>query len=478
MDRANEITRRELTSRPEDLALLGRFYTSLYVAEFPDPDERESLENMERYLRLKSEGWYGQNNYHILIMNAGDDLVAASISDYLADANAGVIEFLVVALPWRRRGIGGKMLAWTEETLAADAHRHSGKPLACIAAEMNNPFREGTVADNLDPFDRAVIWTKWDYRVIDFPYVQPALSENQQPVTHLVLTAKPMQPDFRTSLPAETVRKLVYGYLVWAMRIEAPEACANYQEMSDYLAHRDTVPLIALDVFIGQDSDRPFAIDEIIDTRDPAISELEKLYNHLFPPSLTSVASTEFGRMLTMTRQPDQPFDYHLWAIRNFSDGPIEGLASFFTFRGAGYGGYVGLAPSLRATGHIQVLIARIEVQMIRDGRSAWGWYIESDRKAARAAGFYELDLTYRQPPLPRTQGSQDPTGPILRLMYKPFGRVYNVPILRCDELLNAVWSIFRFVYDIAEPDQCQEYRNLKEQVSRWSDGRVRFRDG
>jgi len=47
---------RELTCRPDDLAVLAEFHRTLYVSLFPDPDERESLENMAGYLRLKAEG--------------------------------------------------------------------------------------------------------------------------------------------------------------------------------------------------------------------------------------------------------------------------------------------------------------------------------------------------------------------------------------------------------------------------------------
>jgi hypothetical protein len=56
----------ELTYQREDRERLQRFYRELYIPEFPDEDERESLENMERYLELKEQGWYGKNNYHII----------------------------------------------------------------------------------------------------------------------------------------------------------------------------------------------------------------------------------------------------------------------------------------------------------------------------------------------------------------------------------------------------------------------------
>lgn len=49
------------------LALLDVFYSDFYVAEFPDPNERKSLENMKMCLHKREEGWYGTDNYHIRI---------------------------------------------------------------------------------------------------------------------------------------------------------------------------------------------------------------------------------------------------------------------------------------------------------------------------------------------------------------------------------------------------------------------------
>jgi hypothetical protein len=37
---------RELSATVADLEILRRFYDDLFVAEFPDPDERESYDNI------------------------------------------------------------------------------------------------------------------------------------------------------------------------------------------------------------------------------------------------------------------------------------------------------------------------------------------------------------------------------------------------------------------------------------------------
>src|SRR5436190_644906 len=85
-----------------------------------------------------------------------------------------VSEFLVVGKQTRGSGLGRELLERTETILSNDAGA-IGKKLFCVVAEMNDPFKPGALDDCFDPFLRAVIWQKWGYGRLDFPYVQPAL---------------------------------------------------------------------------------------------------------------------------------------------------------------------------------------------------------------------------------------------------------------------------------------------------------------
>jgi GNAT superfamily N-acetyltransferase len=186
---------RELSDSDADAVALRSFYDSVYVREFPDPNERESLANIETYLRVrKPEGWYGKNNYHIVVAELAGRTAALCVADYLADANVGIIEFLVVVPEARGRGLGRQMLNYIESLLIADAQRAKSTYPRGIVAEMNDPFRAAPLDDNMDPFDRAMLWHGWGFRLLDMPYVQPPLSEAQGPVECLVLIAKPLLP--------------------------------------------------------------------------------------------------------------------------------------------------------------------------------------------------------------------------------------------------------------------------------------------
>src|SRR5580704_19638027 len=196
---------KDISDEPDDLDLLSRFYDDLYVAGFPDPNERESLANMKRYLKLRREGWYGENCYHIILALDGDRTVAASVSDYLATPNCGVIEFLLVAESLWGTGIGKKLHAATIEALDGDARRVGRDGVNGIVIELNDPFRVAARDDNFDPFERALIWDRWGYGRLCFPYVQPALSDKQEPVICLLLAMKPVAPNFRYKVPPSLV---------------------------------------------------------------------------------------------------------------------------------------------------------------------------------------------------------------------------------------------------------------------------------
>jgi GNAT superfamily N-acetyltransferase len=229
----------EIGSDPVDQALFRAFYFDVYVREFPDENERESLDNMLEYLHKKQAGWYGANNYHILVAVAGGRPVGCAIADYLAEPNAGVIEFLAVVAEARGRGYGQALHRGIERLLVADA----GNALDYIVAEMNDPFRTNPASDNMDPFQRAMIWHRWGYRVIDFAYVQPALSETQEAVGNLRLILRVRDGMDRDWIAADRLLGIIAGYMRWAMRVEHPEQNREFAGMARLLASRDRVPV-------------------------------------------------------------------------------------------------------------------------------------------------------------------------------------------------------------------------------------------
>jgi GNAT superfamily N-acetyltransferase len=437
---------RELDASPSGLAELSRFYRRSYVREFPDADERESLANMKRYLRVKAQGWYGRNNYHIVLAELDGEPIGGSVFDYLAEPNAGIIEFLFIGAAQRRRGFGKSLLDETARLLERDARAAAAKPLAAIVAEMNDPFRPGVTPDNLDPFERCVMWGKWGFGKLRFPYVQPALSRRQQPVEGLALIARPAAGS--DAVDASWLLSVVGGYMRWAMRIDDPSRNRQYQEMGRFLGAHARVPLIPLQRYVGRDPDSILEVREVGASDGSFHRVLELLDRAIKQPSRVASAR-DFRRALSRPRT--RHGSYRLWSLHQGGSGPAKGLASFFALRPAGFGGYIVLARSLEGKGLLRGLLARIEETMIRDVPGTNGWFIECDDEAIapfRRVGFHEVPLDYRPPAL----RGRKKAGERLHLLYKPFGTVYVPPLLARKFVLSAIAVILQRVYGVKSP--------------------------
>jgi len=467
---------RELTASSSDRAVLRRFYDDVYTPEFPDLDERESLVNIERYLELKSEGWYGNNAYHVIVVESAGEAVAGVIADYLAEPNAGVIEFLVVTPALRGRGLGRRLHDHTEAVLVDDARRAGHPALDYVVAEINDPFRIDLAADNLDPFLRARVWGGWGYRKLDFPYVQPALSETQQPVHHLMLAMKPVVAAYAEAMPAARLRDTVRAYLRWAMRIPDPDANAEYQAMQNHLAVREGVPSIPLARYVGHDPTAPLDVEEIVG-EGPTFDRVVAVYSSVFPPGATSIDPAIFRLAVSGSDSLGAHARYHLWALRDKPGSAVAGMASFFSLPGVGFGGYVALAPPLRGRRRLRSIGARIEEQMRRDKTGARGWLIECEPDSKALAiferlGFREVALVYHQPALPSHEGQS----PRLALGYKEFGAVYGTPDLRRDELREMIHAVFDTVYGVTVAEHDGLMAALDAQMGEWPTDAVEWR--
>jgi len=454
----------ELGSAPEDMDLLSRLHRTLYAQAFPIEDERELLRNMEIYLQLKKQGWYGRNNYHVLVMLDGEQPVGMSISDYLERSGAGVIEFLVVSRKKRHRGLGRLLLDRTEAALQADAAK-TERRLDLVCGEMNDPFKSTGLPDSMDQVQRALVWDSWGYRRLRFPYVQAALSPALRPVENLLLMARVLNPEWSAGVPSNRVLQVVEDYQRWAMRIADPPSDQSYRGMAEGIADQRMVALGSLADYVGgQNGSAPF-VHKITVPDEPDLGAALDVYESHFAGKDTGVdreafhkgVNEEFGR---------KAWSYHLWALREDPRAPVSGMASFFTFPACGFGGYIVLGEQLRSRGLARKLVSRIELAMIADARGAGGWLIEcapasQEGEIFRRLGFQRLPIEYRQPPLTPGRGSDPSHAPLLDLMYKEFGEAFRPQTISAERLRAAVRWIFRGVYRIPRPRQSPFYTYL-----------------
>ena len=233
----------DLDATEKSADLLAQFYGALYTAEFPDPNERESLANMVGY--LAHDGAFG-NAYLVTIMLAGERIVGGSVADYFVRSNCGAIEFLVVERSRRRRGFGARLTRHTEERIASAAAARA-RSVQFVMAEINDPLKRSATPDNVDPFERVQFWAKLHYRRASFPYVQPPLSDQQAAVTNLLLGVRPIEAPDAAAMPAATIEAFLRDYLIYAMRIDVPEDTPEFAAMKRYLDDHATISLVALD---------------------------------------------------------------------------------------------------------------------------------------------------------------------------------------------------------------------------------------
>ena len=449
---------REIDATPAGLARLGRFYRGAYVPEFPDPDERESLHNMRGYLSAKARGWYGPNAYHVVVAELDGRPAGGAISDYLCAPNAGVVEFLFVAPDARGRGIGRALLDETIRLLRADARASGRGRLVAVLAEMNDPFRRSPTPDNLDPFDRALVWGRWGFAALGMRYLQPALSRAQQPVRNLMLVARMLARPAARRVPSAWALEVVSEYMRWAMRIASPGRNAEFRAMAAALGAQRHVALTALQRYVGRDPRLPFEIDEITGPGRRLRETLALLQHAIAVPGRVASAQ-QFRDALALAPSPARR--YRLWALRSPGAAQIEGLASFFTLAPCGFGGYLALDGALRGRGVLRMLVARIEERMMRDSASVDRWFVECGDESLvpfLRVGFARVGGDYRPPALD-TSEARSPER--LHLLHKRFGQTFGDPGPSRAFVLDSVAAILRHVYRVARPRSHACYRRL-----------------
>jgi GNAT superfamily N-acetyltransferase len=422
-------------SHRADRKLLKRFYKDCLVPEVSNSDERDSFKHIGKNLRQKEKRSYAKkkNNYHVVVVvDDGDVLVGGAIADYLFEPNAGMIEYLLIQPDYRARGVGRQLLEFTECLLHDDAdkmrrlfdvdhagklvaqHKHRGvkrtqahevvkrhSALDWIVAELDDPYLTSLRPNEFDPFARARVWHNWDYRVLDFPYVQPALDNTRRPVTNLLLMAKICRnsrladqsdrrghsaPPKRERQPiaCEDVATLVAEYQDFGMP-KAPDRQEQPAIKSDLVAacprlepaeaptkeawEEPTLDLISFDEYLGWEQEKHLHVSEVFNRSDPELQNVIEVYKKVFTDSDIAIASKEFERAFDpggLGRRPR--YRYHLWALRrDVNEKECVGMASFLTMPSAGFSAYLGFVESVRGQKLLRPLVARIEEQMVRD---------------------------------------------------------------------------------------------------------------
>lgn len=212
------------TLTPSD-PLLDEFMEH-YDRAFVLPDEKETRDGLSACLALNSgpqhdelAGRLGPYFETIVVAKDTQGRFAGGINmmAYTApgagpggeDAHGIALNYIFVSQEFRRQGLLARLVGMAREL----AGQHLGVPAEAfvIFLEMNNPTRmdpEDIELDSrlsgIDQDARLWAWERVGARVIDTPYIQPALSDDgQEPETGLLLATIPPRP--MDTLPAKTL---------------------------------------------------------------------------------------------------------------------------------------------------------------------------------------------------------------------------------------------------------------------------------
>lgn len=185
--------------------VLRRFFEG-YDRAFVLPDEREELDGFEKCLALNATHRHAFGRTHcelvaVLEDEAGTRLgginfLATAIDRPEAPPAAVALNYVYVEEAARGRGLLRQTLSAVRSLALTALGLDLEGPPPAIFIEQNDPLRltpeeyaEDTAHSGLDQVDRLAIWARVGARVVDFPYVQPALSADQQPDDGLIYAA-------------------------------------------------------------------------------------------------------------------------------------------------------------------------------------------------------------------------------------------------------------------------------------------------
>ncbi|GEM_PF-363221 len=185
------------TEQPQS-PLLDHFFAG-YDRAFVLPDEREEIDGFRACLAINPQSRHRFGRTHREMVMVVDDAATGTLlgganflASHIPDAPAGhppvavALNYLYVEPAARGRGLS-RVLKDCVARLAQDAvDAPPSSPLPALFIEQNDPLRLSDAeyaADSahagIDQVDRLNVWSRLGALLVDFPYIQPALSADQ-----------------------------------------------------------------------------------------------------------------------------------------------------------------------------------------------------------------------------------------------------------------------------------------------------------
>ena len=223
----------------KDMADLALFYAGMYSESFAADDERESLDNIVKY--LKESQAYREWAFHVLLAkDESGGIVGGAVFDYFRKSNSTAVEFLVVDSKFRGRGLGTRLFRQIVKIADEDARKAGNTSCELVLCEVESPE---TSSDKT--LMHLHFWGGNWMRRLDFSYVQPPLAIGKHPVEGLWLLAK-SRDNSAASIPADTLKAFLRDYVHYSMKESGTVGAEILSAMEREVANKGRVKLVSL----------------------------------------------------------------------------------------------------------------------------------------------------------------------------------------------------------------------------------------
>lgn len=211
----------EIIEIDENSLEIDEFY-QIYGRLFPRREEVETVDNIKKYLSLKKTGFYGKNNYHILILKLNNKVIGFIIGDYYFSSGISFIEFIGIDSSYVKRGYSKILIEKFLDLVKEDSAR-SNSILNGILIEVEKP-------ESIDSPGSFPFWDHMGFKKIECKYVQPPLSDDKEPAKDLMLMYLGI---YKKNLDKRTLISAVMDYFKYAMSKEDPSQLEELKILED-----------------------------------------------------------------------------------------------------------------------------------------------------------------------------------------------------------------------------------------------------
>ncbi len=190
--------------------------------------ERVALREWIGSLREQSQRLTSDVAWHLLVAEQQGSVVGLASGTYLGNVNLGVIGYLAMVPEVRSMGVGTRLRTRLRQRFARDAERLAGRPLEAIIGEVSET----------NPWIRTLAGRP-GVLVLDFPYYQPRLTEDDEPSPFLLYYESLGVP--RARLAVGELKRILYTVWRRIYRISRPLDRPAFRSMLRSLDGRRTV---------------------------------------------------------------------------------------------------------------------------------------------------------------------------------------------------------------------------------------------